>query len=212
MPTLKQTTTSQPATRTIPIFDVARPGDLKPADATARPVIVSNRMIVQDPMMAPLPVANVSPTALEPAPKLTVKPLHTETPPLDRKLRRGFDGNGDGVVQNDESSPPVLEGGPALTSDQAADTPETVSGPAAADKEAAQLEADAKVQDELDTLTDQKTYFLPINAVEQRRSRHVLIAGAVVIIILGLAQIDIALDAGFITIGNVHAPTHLFHK
>jgi hypothetical protein len=87
---------------------------------------------------------------------------------------------------------------------------ETAALQTKSDKEAALLEADAKAQDELDTLVGQKTYFLPINAVEQRRSRHVLIFGIILILILAVAWLNIALDAGFVDIPGVRPLTHLF--
>lgn len=77
-------------------------------------------------------------------------------------------------------------------------------------KETAALEADAKAQDELDQLVDEKTYFLPINAAVHRRSRNVFIVGVILIVLLALAWLNIAMDAGFVTIPGVRPVTHLF--
>ncbi|HXE10077.1 MAG TPA: hypothetical protein VN554_01490, partial [Verrucomicrobiae bacterium] len=78
---------------------------------------------------------------------------------------------------------------------------------AGADAEAAaQAEQDIK----LHKLVESKKYFLPINAVEQRRSARVALAGALLALILAVAWVDVALDAGLIHLGNVKPVTHLF--
>ena len=82
----------------------------------------------------------------------------------------------------------------------------------ALDKETTKLEADARAQDEIDTLVIQKVFALPINSVEKRRSKHVFIGGIVLIVVLALAWVNIALDAGFIEIAGLKPLTHLFQN
>lgn len=70
----------------------------------------------------------------------------------------------------------------------------------------------AERQANLDKIAEAKTYYLPINQVVRRRSKHIALAGVLLIIIMGLAWADVALDAGLITIPGVKAPTHFFSK
>jgi hypothetical protein len=82
------------------------------------------------------------------------------------------------------------------------------------EEEAAKLakaaEEEAKRKAQLDKLVEEKAYFLPINQVERRRTLHFSIAGILLIILLGLAWIDLAADAGLITL-PVKPVTHFFH-
>lgn len=67
------------------IYDVAKPGKFTPADATSRPVIVTNRAIMRDPMMAS-GAANGTVESAESRPataaKVIIKPL-TGTEPAE---------------------------------------------------------------------------------------------------------------------------------
>ena len=243
------------ANQGVRIFDVAKPGTLPPADATSRPVIVTNRPIMQDPMMAPQAASDLppeDPTKDRPGSlgtKLVITPMSDQEPEP-----AAVDADSDGVVEAGEqaavdskpepdskaepvSKPEPKPEAPAggklfkpLTDTvvtKPTETPASVSEttPTAAstdgqtpvdpekanlDKEAAELEAAAKVQDELDTLVEQKTYFLDINSVERRRSMHVFVYGFLLIIILVLAWVNIALDAGLIQIDGVKSLTHFF--
>lgn len=73
-------------------------------------------------------------------------------------------------------------------------------------EEAARLERETKIQQTIDS----KKYFLPIKTVEQRRSARFVALGIVLAIVLGLAWLDIALDAGLIRIHGLKPLTHLF--
>ena len=58
-------------------------------------------------------------------------------------------------------------------------------------------------------VTSQK-YFLPINQVEKKRNRQVVFLGVIICVILAIAWIDVALDAGIIS-NSFHLPhTHFF--
>jgi hypothetical protein len=59
-------------------------------------------------------------------------------------------------------------------------------------------------------LADSRTYFLKINSVEKQRTKRFVILGIVVSILLALAWVDIALDAGIIKLGGLKPVTHLF--
>lgn len=59
-------------------------------------------------------------------------------------------------------------------------------------------------------LVDSKQFFLPINAVEKRRSKRVMALGIILSILLVLLWIDIALDASLIEIDGIKPVTHFF--
>jgi hypothetical protein len=75
-------------------------------------------------------------------------------------------------------------------------------------------EAEAAEQEKRDTeiqkLIDSKKYELPINSVETRRSKRVVIIGIVLSILLVLAWLDIALDASLIQVDGIKPVTHFF--
>lgn len=78
----------KPAAKSAPkVFDVAHPGKSKPS-ATSRPIIVSNRPILQDPMVSLNVPSDVAPTDGKPSPaavKVTIEPLETTEEPKDDK-------------------------------------------------------------------------------------------------------------------------------
>ncbi len=73
-------------------------------------------------------------------------------------------------------------------------------------KAAAQAEEDARTK----KLVEGKKYFLPINAVEQRRSTQIAVVGVIIALILAAAWVDVALDAGLIHLSGIKPVTHLF--
>lgn len=59
-------------------------------------------------------------------------------------------------------------------------------------------------------LVENKQYFLPINSVEKRRSKRFVILGILLSVVLALAWVNIALDAGLIEINGLKPVTHFF--
>ncbi|MGC1176773.1 MAG: hypothetical protein WA843_01775 [Candidatus Saccharimonadales bacterium] len=101
----------------------------------------------------------------------------------------------------------------------AAEATNTEKSPSATQKNAAgqiqkKLEAEDAAQSAhaitIQKLVDSKQYFLPINAVEKRRSKRFVSLGILLSIILALAWADIALDAGLIHVSSVKPLTHFF--
>jgi hypothetical protein len=73
--------TAPAAKTTAKVFDVAHPGKSKPS-STSRPIIISNRPLLQDPMVSSTPPSDVDTTESKPSPaavKVTIKPLATVT-------------------------------------------------------------------------------------------------------------------------------------
>ncbi len=76
----------------------------------------------------------------------------------------------------------------------------------------AEIEAaeQAKHQAGIDKLADSKKYFLPINAVEKRRSKRFVALGILLSLLLAAAWVNIALDAGLIELNGLKPLTHFF--
>jgi hypothetical protein len=76
--------------------------------------------------------------------------------------------------------------------------------------ESPETKQETQRQAALDKLTDSKEYYLPINAVEKRRSRRFVGLGILLSLLLALAWADVALDAGLIHLNGVKPVTHFF--
>lgn len=76
--------------------------------------------------------------------------------------------------------------------------------------ESAAKAAKAAEEAKLQKLIESKKYFLPINQVEQRRSKHFAIMGILIALVLVVAWADVALDAGLVKINGVKPLTHFF--
>lgn len=224
-------------------FDVAKPNKSRPS-STTKQVIVTNRPILQDPMVTAVP-SPVEPTTAPPllaklATKINIRPLSTSAEsaaPIEPI-----------VVEHltEASTPSDLAGATSPISDHieqaraeaavnaeseaapAADSVELPAAPALksgtvpiseAPKDGALVTAKDLIDDEseadeaaanIQKLVIEKRYFLPINTQEKRRTKHFIILGIVLILLLALAWADIALDAGLIQIDGVKPLTHLF--
>jgi hypothetical protein len=241
-------------------FDVAKPNKSRPSP-TAKPVIVPNRPILQDPMVNAVPNSD-EPTTAPPLVKLPTK-IHIQ--PLASSAESTVVGEPVVVPSlTDDSNAPVAPASQSPISEhldkaraeatknpvpEAADTPEPVviddepkpSAPAAEPAETAPgplpktgtgtapisetpkdgaLVTENDLADEEDALTEHdkamqtlvaaKRYFLPINTQEKRRTKHFIILGVVLILLLVAAWANIALDAGLIHLNGVKPLTHLF--
>jgi hypothetical protein len=217
------------------IMDVAHPGKSAPS-STSKPVIVTNRPLMKDPMMAESPEKDSSEVKIIGTPgKIKIQPLTApvveeadstpETVEVKTPNKPAPEPAPPEVATEDKSAE---ESKPAdVTDDQPVaekktgektDTPEPEE--AAEDKpdaEKAPDEIDAKAAEEaakhqaaIQALTDSKKYYLPVNSIEKRRTKRVIALGIVLSVLLALAWADIALDAGLIQISGVKPVTHFF--
>ena len=219
-----------------PIMDVALPSTVPPPDS-ARAVVVTNRPIMQDPMVTGTtsqPVAEA--TAGAPLLVITPKEHITKLPPSQKKkqimpistptsievktdvadepgvVTKEAGAAADSIPDNDSTTAAAE---PA-TADQAieparnapADADESVSESAPAVNEK-QLAVEAAQAAKVADLIKQERYVLPINALERRRSKQVVIGGFLLIVILAMAWLDLAADAGFIHMPGLPL-THFF--
>jgi hypothetical protein len=234
------------------IIDVQHP-DKTPANDTSKPVIVTNRPILQDPMMAE---DNSKPQNEQPLAKTggtTIKPLTAPEVPADKQKADAAKDEPEvdttekpeEPAKSDPTDPPAQVSETKTLADLDAESKSKTDnkpGAAAKDEPAKKdfddsedskdpegtPEAEAKANDklhkdeeveaekqaqrdeELLKLTETKQYFLPINSVEKRRSKQVVLGGVLLSLILIVAWVDIALDAGLIELGSIKAVTHFF--
>jgi len=103
-----------------------------------------------------------------------------------------------------KAEPPV-----ATTTDSITETAEVPKGPTVEAENAAAAAA-AKREAALQKLVESKKYVLPINSLEQRRTKRVVLLGLLLSLLLAAAWVDIALDAGLIHLAGLHPVTHFF--
>ncbi len=171
--------------------DVDRPGKSAPSP-TSKPVIVSNRPLLKDPMVVDDDVALQEETeekeelAHSSGPK--IKPLEpTAEEPAEGKTP---------PAETEETAD--KEDVPAKTETKTKKNDETEA--------AEQAKHDAAVQ----KLIDSGQYVLPINAVEKRKAKHFVLLGVFLAILLALAWGDIAADAGLVHVNGIQPVTHFF--
>jgi hypothetical protein len=211
------------------IIDVAKPGTSAPS-TSGKPVIVTNRPMLKDPM-----VVDKQPTHSKPAESATTaEPENTDPELLTAVEAKKVDAPKETIADTPESkTQPTDEvdlskkeekadaqkpGQPdtktAAQADSAEGADETAGEEATAVKSDAQQEAEAAAIAEHDAATqkliDDKQYFLPINAIEKRKSKRFVALGIVLSVLLALAWVDIALDAGLVHINGVKPVTHFF--
>ncbi|HUP26365.1 MAG TPA: hypothetical protein VM124_01820 [Candidatus Limnocylindrales bacterium] len=190
-------------------MDVAKPGKVLP-DSSARPVIITHRPMVQDPMVK--------------ADDKTDDGPDTKTPDSSIKISSGT--HGDKVIKPVSESLKAPETNeeidPKPETSVADDTPESKEDASA---EAAVVEAvadqaevsvskrDGKPTEEdkakaehLKKLIASKTYFLPVGQVARRRNRRMSVV--LLLLIMLAAGAYLAIDAKVI-LGNVKLPIEL---
>lgn len=185
------------------VFDVAKPGTSAPS-STSKPIIVTNHPILSDPMIVedkptgatdePAASTNVPPSVS----RLKIEPLSKPEDLKPTETEKTADDSVKEAVETKDDSDDVVERD--KLKDPTADEQDIV------DSKAAERQAN------LNKIALAKTYYLPINQVVRRRSKHVAIAGMVLITILGVAWADVAIDAGLVTVPGIKAPTHFFSK
>lgn len=207
------------------VFDVTSPGKTI-ASAHSKPVIVTNRSVVRDPMVTPLTKTDTgseSSTSAEqaessdedtakdmPISKMRIEPIHEGI-----KAESNDEPEGDSEQETSASDVSVeqADGGTAADDEQSGKSGDEDDefGDIANDTKkaedkaaAAEAAAEMKRREEAESAIASKQYFVPINAVQKRRSARALIIVAVVILIL--AGLLVTMDAGVLDIG-IDAPT-----
>jgi hypothetical protein len=234
------------------IIDVKHPGD-SAATPTSKPVIVTNRPILQDPMVNESNTETDQPPAENPGKKPKLQPLTApelaETPTEERDPNAAVEAKtetierkpavvGEKVItpidpskakektaetdkapaeeaaQDEELDSKKPAGEPDETTEAKEEADASAGKKAAAAQAPEDVDAEAKAEAEYDAtiekLIDSHEHFLPINSVEKRRAKHVIVLGVLLSLVLAAAWVDIALDAGIIHLSSVKPVTHFF--
>ena len=170
-------------------MDVSKPGKTTP-DTSARPVIVTNRSMVQDPT-------------------LTDQSKDNSSKPTEATVARGAKTISPVSKSSEEesmASDTAKSAKPDTQKEQAKETAtvEAVADQATEDKKKQNKDSDADIarKKELEKLIADKKFFVPIGQVSRRRNRRALIVFLVVIIILigGYLAIDSKLIKSSVTL------------
>ncbi len=169
------------------LTDVEKPGTT-PAHATSRPIIISKTPVVKDPMVSNDEPMGAEPVRLPPsAAKKTIAPLSA----ADKEPETPTDSEPtDKIVDKPEEADSKEEALPIeAETDQ---SPEEIAAAAQA-----VLSKEEQQQAELvEKLVEQKKYFVPIGAVQKRRTaRNTALLAFVLLVLVGAA---LAVDAGII--------------
>lgn len=215
-----ETDSSKRRTGSQGVFDISKPGSAHiPASPNSRPVMITNRPVIKDPMVNEVAVEDPKPEPKQqPTKKIVITPLHDNIVPEDKivvsdvvtvepvvpvieKPETKPDVADEVVPELPKMLNPIMPAGVPVLKDEKQLTPEQAEAAAKAAQERA-----AKVRQAI----EKEQYFLPINAIEEQRSRRVAILGLLLIIVLAVAWYDIALDAGLLTNMYELPHTHFF--
>jgi hypothetical protein len=191
------------------IVDVAEPGKTAPAN-NSKSVLVTNRPIVKDPMVkqsAEDASADTTESDKKTGPVKShnvIQPLESSPTPEAPKTETTPESSED--PKSEESSEPTETAASSSTEPMAGAKAEVAMDKVAEKAAAEQAKHDASIE----KLIESKKYFLPINAVEQRRSKRNVVLGLVLSVILTVAWVNVALDAGLVEINGIKPVTHFF--
>jgi hypothetical protein len=210
---------------TAPVLPIETFDDKKPAPAApksapktkppaktvtkdAEPAAEDDSHIIQVKRLSIKPLAEAEPPTAETEPQPEAATASSEPaavqPLLDKPVEETVPAEPEPTPEPEPKDEPEL---PAEAKPDAA--PDPTDQPPKVD-----LEAEAKQQAEHDAaiqkLVDSKKYFLPINAVEKRRSKRFVAVGVLLSLLLLAAWADIAADAGLISVPGVKPVTHFF--
>lgn len=195
------------AKSTTPIIDVARPNESAPS-ATSIPVIVNNRPILRDPMMAgdSDKADNVNQKLASVSTKINIQPSSSEDIeiPEPKPEPEVVEPKPEPAIDEELTTEAVDRSENSIVADNQSEHKNET------DNEVIDTQEQAKHDAEIFEIVESKRYYLPINTVEKRRNKRFVAIGIFVSILLVLIWVDVALDAGLIKIGGLKALTHIF--
>lgn len=191
-------------------MDVAKPGKSMP-DLSARPVIVTHRPMVQDPMVKT--DINVEEPAEPAKPELAAEPAEVPEPSHEKKVIKPIS-EPEAANPEEPETEEAKEDEPEHseqddTSDEAA-VVEAVASQAQSKngkKDGSPTEEDKAKQEHLKKLVAEKTYFVSVGQATRRRNRRTAVI-MTLFMVLVLAGGYAAIDAGIIA-SNTELPIDL---
>jgi hypothetical protein len=229
--------TRKMAAKPTKITDVASPGKTAPP-ATSRPIVVTNRsLIAGDPMItaAELPSNEVPSAPIVSRTAKTIAPVSTdvkpdETPsllqPMQTEVSLPATPDEPAAAPTSEPEKPATPEPAPATAEPApeqdtppSDEPERQADDMSPERDEAADEAAAEIklsaeevarQQKLDQLIEERTYVVPINAVQRHRSRVFVAAMCLLALLLALILLDAVLDTGLLKPSFNVPHTHIF--
>jgi len=194
--------------------DVDKPGKSAPS-ATSKPVIVTNRPILQDPMVVDEDAASKKETTSK---EDLTHSSGSRVKPLEEPARADADTEKSQPIEDKQPEPDKQAEPENKTTDEKPGKEKTQpAGDETDDKDGAPAKPEPSKTAEqtkqavgVQKLIDSKKYELPINAVEKRKTKRFMVLGILLAVLLTLAWIDIAADAGLIQIDGFKPVTHFF--
>lgn len=207
--TKKKADSSKPAS----VTDVAHPNTSTPSD-TSKPII-THRPMIKDPMMVD---GKAQPETEPEEEKLPIKKTgEAKLKPLDDTAPQAAPDDG---ADNDEAEKPEKPEEAGADSSDSAEETKDAEDDAGSDKAGktgktgtepkTKPETEPEEDPKIRKLIESKKYFLPLNAVEHRRSARFAAVGVILALVLAAAWVNVALDAGLIHIDGIKPVTHLF--
>lgn len=202
-------------------FDVSKPGKV-PAEATSRPVIVTNRSMVKDPTLKHAEATAVETAADKEQPEedkklisssaKTIEPISDN---LKQEKSKEVPKNEEPVkdtAKNDQSEVPPEQKAEDDTS-QKQELPDNVNtnkdkdtpdndqvelGRAEQKKKAELTEAQKAQKEKIDKLILDGKYFVPTGHIKRNRKVRKVLIASLIVLLLGLIAADLLVDAGII--------------
>ncbi len=182
------------------IMDISHVGIASPSE-NSKSVLVTSRQMIENPIDSKSSVEkNELPSHDVPSiekPKHEIKTLenHPEVKPKSEETESKPQPDSDKSEQKDEkvADVPVPAG-------------KTEELDIAKAEEAQKTQHDAEIAE----IVNAKTYYLPINTVENRKSKRFIALGIIFSVVLLLVWANLALDAGIIKIGGIKALTEFY--
>lgn len=207
------------------VMDVAKPGTSAP-DTSARPIIVSHKPMVKDPMMATKtelpseveaesePKPQNKPAANTSRQGMTIEPRAELKAQTDKKEKEKGE-----TIQVTSKTPAKEE--PAKIADQPEKPAEAeketkaptsgasseagvvgaVASEAETKKQEQQLSAEEQARrDAVQKLVDEKRYFLPISKARSQTAKHVFMTVLILLLVAAIG-LELAIDAGLVDVG-----------
>lgn len=162
-------------------MDIAKPGNTAP-DTTSRPVLVTHRPMVQDPMVNQ---TKKDDDESEGESKQITTHGSKTLQPVDTSLKR------------DDSEAAKQTSNPDSESKKEEAVIDAVVGQAESKQKQGELSGEEKAkQEHVQKLINDKTYFVSIGQVAKRRNRQMYVI--LLVLILAVMGVYVAIDAGFI--------------
>lgn len=198
-----------------PIADVQKPDDVVES-TTSKPVIITNRPLIKDPMVVEevedKQVDNKKPlTTAKSSTKAKIEPL---TPSVstesDSETEKTSDIDAEAKADNEPIESKSVEKDTVEPAPVEADKSNNKKADPTGNEQALEDRRAEEHDANLQKIVNAKTYYLPINAVEKRKTKRFLILGVCLSVLLIFVWLNIALDAELIQVNGISPLTHFF--